>query len=241
MQRLLTGICLGIAMTVAILLAIVAVAQESDKLVLGRPLAVDLRQSVPVMADVVVPLDNNTSVTATVPLTLEIALQIAVSGSVNHSVQVSKNSAAVAVAPALPAVPQKPVSVNQTQPLLYDGLQWWVKSAANIGNVYDDPHDQRAALLTENAFLAVQLAVENLGHSTKEVDYDDDEWSIMLRDGAGRRFAWRDHPAACDEHDLNPGLIKSCTLLFEVPLNAQDFSVIFIAEHGYEQVISLGF
>lgn len=238
MQRLVMGLVLGVVLTTAILVAVTVTAQGANKLALDRSLVVDVQQAVPVLADVVVPLADGTTVNASVPLTLQVALQIAVDGAVSQSVQATQNKPALIA--AAPAAPANPAIVQQT-PWVHAGLQWRVQSAESVGAVYDDPLDHLPALRTENSFLVVQLAVENLGAASQEVDYDDDELNILLRDSAGRRFAWREHPTACDEQDLNPGLVKSCPLLFEVPRNAQGFSVIFATENGYEQTVPLGF
>jgi hypothetical protein len=197
------------------------------------------------MADVVVPLGDGQSVTTTVPLTLDIALQIAVSGTVSESMQIARSGnaadAAVTVSTATQATAQSGYVVNQAQALVYDGLQWTVKSAQNAGSAYDDPNDQRGALTTENSFLVVHVSVENPGAVSKEVDYDDDELRITLRDGAGRRFDWEDHPTSCDGSEINPGLTKSCSIIFEVPQDVAGLSLVFATENGYEQVVQLGF
>lgn len=244
MRRLLAGMSIGIVMTAAVLLAIVATAQGPNILSSVRPQVVDVRQSVPIMADVVVPLDNGASVTATVPLTLDIALQIAVSGVVSESVQVARSvpaNATGAVVTAPPVSSQSQYIVNQAQDLVYEGLKWTVKSAENAGAAYDDPNDQRGALVTENSFLVVHFSVENLGAVRKEVDYDDDELRITLRDSMGRRFDGEDHPSSCDGNEINPGLTKTCSIIFEVPQNVAGFSMVFATENGYEQVVQLGF
>jgi hypothetical protein len=148
--------------------------------------------------------------------------------------------AAVTVATATQATAQNGYVVNQAQALVYDGLQWTVKSAQNAGATYDDPNDQRGALTTENSFLVVHLSVENLGAVSKEVDYDD-ELRITLRDSAGRHFDWEEHPTSCDESEINPGLTKSCSIIFEVPRDVAGLSMVFATENGYEQVVQLGF
>lgn len=57
MKRMLYSFATGVILTAGVLLSLVAFAQDS---LLGfvRPLVVDIRQAVPVVADVVVPLED---------------------------------------------------------------------------------------------------------------------------------------------------------------------------------------
>jgi hypothetical protein len=87
MKRLFAGIMIGMFVATAILVSITVFARDGMAAFV-RPLILDVKQVVPVLADVVVPLEDGTMVTATVPLTINVALQVSLSGVVSKSVKV---------------------------------------------------------------------------------------------------------------------------------------------------------
>jgi len=87
MKRTILGVLIGMVLSAAVLVSVAVFAQDGIAAFV-RPLIVDVQQVVPVLADVVVPLEDGTTVTATVPLTLNVALQVSLSGVVSESVDV---------------------------------------------------------------------------------------------------------------------------------------------------------
>lgn len=68
---------IGFVLAAGLLWSVTLFAQDGT-LQLVRPLVVDIHQAVPVVADVVVPLDSGEVITKTLPLTLHVSLQISV-------------------------------------------------------------------------------------------------------------------------------------------------------------------
>jgi hypothetical protein len=117
MKRVFSGFVLGVVLTTSLLLSVVAFAQE-EILSLVRPLVVDVRQTVPIVADVIVPLEDGERVTATVPLTLDIALQIGVTGVVAESVEVVEETEPEVTVEAVAPVKQAAASSIDTLSLV---------------------------------------------------------------------------------------------------------------------------
>lgn len=243
MKHFLAGSLAGATLVAALLLSAVALAQDNI-LALVRPLVVDVRQSVPVVADVIVPLDDGTSITATVPLTLDISLQVAVSGVVSESVQVAETEPKIVVSNPTPEPASDAIAVAQEEELIYQDFRWTVASALHAGGTYDrDPNDSSDPVETTNVFVAVDFVVENVGSSPANARFGSlYEYSIALEDDAGRRFDPYDnyYEDVCRSLDLNPGLSQPCVILFEVPPNASGFSIVFTTESGDEQAVDLG-
>jgi len=87
MKRLFVGMVIGMVIATIVLVSITVFAQ-AGMAAFVRPLILDVKQVVPVLADVVVPLEDGTMVTATVPITINVALQVSLSGVVSESVEV---------------------------------------------------------------------------------------------------------------------------------------------------------
>lgn len=241
MKGLVLGILTGIVLTTTIFISIAAFAQDGVAAFV-RPLVVDVQQVVPIVADVILPLDNGTTVTATVPLTVNIALQVSLSGVVSNSVKIQEETEpTVEITEALPSEHQS-TSVSQDEKLIYDKLSWTVDTAENMGQEYDNPDDFFKALSTKASFIVVNFTVENIGDTPKNAEFGQfNDYSIVLQDGKGRKFDPYDGIyESCRLVELNPGLSESCVIAFEVPKDAADLSIIFANEDG-EQTVSLGF
>jgi len=119
MKKLFIGVITGMIISTTMLVSIVAFAQD-DIASFVRPLIVDVQQVVPVLADVVVSLNDGTTVTATVPLTINVALQVSLSGVVSNSVQIVEETESVVTIIEPTRVPKPVESVNLEGELTYD-------------------------------------------------------------------------------------------------------------------------
>jgi len=241
MKKTFFSVFFGVVISAAIFVSAIVFAQ--DKITaLVQPLIVDIQHSVPVLAEVVVPLKDGTTVTATVPLTINVALQVSLSGIVSDSVEVVEKIEPAVVVSELALVSKQGGSVVQEEELIYDELRWTVDSAENAGQGDDSPDSKFEKRETKGMFIIVSFTVENVSNNPKRLRFD---WlgpyTISLRDGKDRNFdAYSGNFANCDANDLNPGLPESCMIVFEVPKDSANFSVVFTDEDK-EQAIPLGF
>jgi hypothetical protein len=227
MKRLLAGFVLGVVLTLGLLLSVVALAQD-EILSLVQPLVVDVRQTVPIVADVVVPLEDGESVTATVPLTLDIALQVAVSGVVSELVEVvEETEPEVSLATPTPAI-------AEGEPVVYD-LLWQVEEVEDLGQNLSMGDADYLQFETSGKFLLLHLLLENVGTEPRnvgEVSYRD--LQTQLIDNQDRTFAPFETGYSLDELcgnvAVNPGLTVSCVIPYEVPANASGFSLLVTLE-----------
>ncbi|MEZ4866232.1 MAG: hypothetical protein R3C14_33250 [Caldilineaceae bacterium] len=109
-----------------ITLATVALGQSS-LFGLAQPFIVDVNQIVPVMAKVLVPLDEGTIITATVPLTVQVSLQIGIDG--------------LAMPPIVTQMPPE-VSVR-------DSIQLGEEKTDDLGHIYVISIDSPIVEITE--------------------------------------------------------------------------------------------
>ncbi len=100
---------------------------RSSPLRLVHPFVVDVNQIVPVMADVLVPLDDGTTVTTTIPLTVQISLQISVDGLARP-----------------PKVTQTPLEVNSR-----NSVQLGEERTDDLGHIYSMSIDTPAVEIIE--------------------------------------------------------------------------------------------
>jgi len=244
MKGLVLGILTGIVLTTTIFISIAAFAQDGVAAFV-RPLVVDVQQVVPIVADVILPLDNGTTVTATVPLTVNIALQVSLSGVVSNSVKIQEETEpTVEITEALPSEHQS-TSVSQDEKLIYDKLSWTVSAEKPSFKVGDDVKvdevrwklievkDEGQTLKSGNQlvddkktsgkFLRINFEMENL--SKEMLTFV----GIDLVDNQGREFKplsdafmfVPDEQRCALIENLNPNLPKTCQLIFEVPANAE--------------------
>jgi hypothetical protein len=118
MKQLLTGVIIGIVISTTMLVSIGVFAQDGIAAFV-RPLIVDIQQIVPILADVVVPLDDGTTVTATVPLTVNVTLQVSLSGVVSDSIQVVEETEPAVTIIEPTRVPERVGSLPQEGELTY--------------------------------------------------------------------------------------------------------------------------
>lgn len=233
----------GVVLTASLFLAFAVFAKDGT-LATVRPVVVDIQQTVPVLADVVVPLANGERVTTTVPLTVAVNLQVTVSGPISKTV-VAKAKPKVSVAVPTPKAPSEQVPVTQDVELLYDQMRWTVTAWRDWGHEYKpDPNGGGYSFTSANRLIAVYFAVENMSDAPRDTRYGPGEpYDISLKDDKDRTYASIDHPYydRCRPLEVNPGLSKPCIIVYEVPSAATGFGVIFKAEDGNnEQAVGLG-
>lgn len=94
MRRIMIWIGVGIVLVMAWVLPGLA---QSDLVGFVRPMIVDVRQEIPIIADVVVNMGDGEVVTTSVPLTVEVALQVSIAGVVSKTLVVGDSKPVVKV------------------------------------------------------------------------------------------------------------------------------------------------
>lgn len=215
MKRLFAGIIIGIVIAAIVLVSVTVFAQDGIAAFV-RPLIVDIKQVVPVLADVVVPLEDGTMVTATVPLTINVALQVSLSGVVSDSVKVVEETEPVVIT-------KTPVEVQPTaNDSTINGVQWTIESIDRLGTKMDLGAQDNLKFETRGEFVIVHIVLENV--SDKPVPLYTD-FNVELVDESDRAFA----PVVvgyaldqlCSSMEINPGIETPCEIPFEMPKGAK--------------------
>jgi len=142
-----------------------------------------------------------------------------------------------------PEAPGEEVAVEQDVELLYGQMRWTVKAWRDWGDEYNPEENGGYTFTSENRLIAVYFAVENTDASPLDVRFGPgDAYDILLSDAEGRTYAVIDRPyiGRCRPLEVNPGLRKSCILVYEVPPDTDDFSIVFREDDGdNEQTVTL--
>ncbi|MCG3208382.1 MAG: hypothetical protein FOGNACKC_01986 [Anaerolineae bacterium] len=126
--------------------------------------------------------------------------------------------------------PSQPQPVRQesvqifgiNQDAVAGNIRWKVLEAGDLGNNLTSENQFVDPITTQGRFIKVRFEMENRGSDV--VHFSD----VNLVDSQGRKF--KDHSDAsiwfvsdqehCIFEQLNPNIIKTCTMIFEVPLDA---------------------
>ena len=177
MKRIFLGMVIGAFIATAMLVSVAVLAQDGIAAFV-RPLIVDVRQVVPVVADVIVPLEDGTTITATVPLTLNVALQVSLSGVVSNSVEVvEETEPEVTISEPTP-------TISSDEPVI-EGVHWTVAEVEHLAPEMDLGIHVNFETLGE--FLLLHFELENTGRQPIGIDYGyDGDLRIELVDEQGR-------------------------------------------------------
>ena len=83
---------------VMVMVGVLPVLAQTDLIGLVRPMIVNVRQEIPILADVAVDIGDGEVVTASVPLTVEVALQVSIAGVSGEAMVVGESEPVVEVA-----------------------------------------------------------------------------------------------------------------------------------------------
>jgi len=215
MKRTFFSMMIGAVMATAILVSVAVFAQNGIAAFV-RPLIVDVQQVVPVLADVVVPLGDGTTVTVTVPLTINVALQVSLSGVISESVQVVEETEPVIVT-------KKPEGVQSTENnLIINGVQWTIENVERLGTKMDLGVQDSLKFETRGEFVIIHVVLENVIDKPVQLYID---FNVELVDDSERAFA----PVVvgyaldelCSSMEINPGIETPCEIPFEMPKDAK--------------------
>jgi hypothetical protein len=238
----------AVGLTVAVLVALTvnfATGQVAGVIGQFTPFVIDVAQEVPVLVDAPVVLESGEIITATTPLTISVELRVRVDGPQQVVVEVlDAPEPVVALATATPM----PVTTGQAgvnDDVIVGEVRWRVLAVEDVGDTLTSDNMFTEDMTTPGRFIRLQFEIENLSSAAKTFS------SINLVDSQGRSFNtlpdgfWFVPQAEqCIGFDqLNPSVPKRCTVIFEVPtdadgLQAQVGDLELLG--GDEALISLG-
>ena len=215
-----------IGLTIVVLVALTAgfaAGQEAGTVGQFTPFVIDIAQEVPVQVDVPVVLDNGETVTATTPLTIGVELRIRVNGpqqAVVEAYDAPEPVVAIATATPLPVV-EGQAGINDD--IIVGDVRWQALAVEDLGDTLVSDNMFTEDMTTPGRFIRLQFEIENLSSATKTFS------TINLVDNRGRSYdtltegIWFvPQSEQCMGFDqLNPGVPKLCSVIFEVPTDAE--------------------
>jgi len=115
------------------LFSTVAIAQNGGILGFAKPVILNLNQTIPIVADVVILGNNGQPITATVPLTIELSMQVSISGVISNSVTIKENEPKAVISTPEPVAR---IFESGSDVVEVGGFSWRVIEAENIGENY---------------------------------------------------------------------------------------------------------
>lgn len=203
----------------------VGVLAENDTEPQFQPFAVDISHAAPV--------EVTLSEGVTVPMTVSVDLRVRVDGPEEATVEIIGAHEPVIAAAELPAE-----QASDAPWVTVGGTRWRVLPepySHNTGSFMKAREGSgRPDATTRHKFVWVSFEIENL---SAEIGHFDPP---KLVDGIGRHYATYEYDVwyienSCYAKPLNPNLTRSCAVIFEVPRDAEGFSVIIHDQHEYGQ------
>lgn len=156
--------------------------------------------------------NQQNSSTASAPTAASNSMQAAVDAS---------TTAPVVQPTAAPEATAAPVAAGVGQDVQVDEVRWNVLEAADVGQTLKSDNEFIKELKTSGRFIRVRLEIENLSKdmlSFTGIDLQDDQGRTFKRSSDALLHVPSEEQ--CLLENLNPNVVKSCTIIYEVPQNA---------------------
>lgn len=207
----------GFAVAAALFGGGALLAQTGNPLVALKPIVIDIRQAVPVVAEVALPIDGE-MITATLPMTVDVNMQVSIRGG-----QVYTVTAASEAPPAEVAVS----TVTTGEVVTLDGIEWTVIGAKEHGDTLQRSGFQD--IVTDGKFIAIGYEVKNTTDdpiSLRDISLVDAE-GRLYEPSSLASYAIKESERCSYGQDISPGLKRYCVALYDVPTDASGFRVEF--------------
>lgn len=184
MRRVMFWVGIGFVLVMVVALPVLA---QSDLAGLVRPMIVNVRQEIPVLADVVVDIGGGEVVTASVPLTVEVALQVSITGVVSESLVVGKSKPVIEVTQPDPqSVKPKEKSANGLENQFGIGETFTMGDLqVTVNGIEYAEGNQISKPDKGETFVVVDVSYENTGSESLNAP----SLSIRLKDSTGQLHA----------------------------------------------------
>lgn len=214
----------GFAVAAALFGGGALLAQTGNPLLALKPLVIDVRQAVPVVAEVALPIDGE-MITATLPMTVDVNMQVSIRGG-----QVYTVTAASEAPPAEIAVS----TVTTGEVVTLDGVEWTVINAKDLGDTLQRSGFQDTK--TDGKFIAVGYEVKNTTDdpiNLRDVSLVDAEGRLYEPTSAGSHLI-KESDKCQYNAEINSGLKRYCVVIYDVPADASGFQIEFTNLQSYD-------
>lgn len=206
----------GFAVAAALFGGGALLAQTGNPLLALKPLVIDVRQAVPVVAEVALPIDGE-MITATLPMTVDVNMQVSIRGGQVYTVTAASEAPPVEIAVS---------TVTTGEVVTLDDIEWTLIGAENLGDALQWLLQD---VTTDGRFIAVTYEVRN--NTDDPISLRD----LSLVDSEGRLYEPSSMASqTVEENDrcssfesINPGLKRHCVTIYDVPADTSGFQVEF--------------
>ncbi len=217
----------GFALCAILVSSSLLLSAQGDSLARFSPFVINVAQAVPVEVSIPV-VENGTTIAKSVPLTVSVALQVRVDGPQAVAVEVLEAPTPVVVVAASTKVPTPPSSLMTGQALMVGDIKWQLLAAESTGQTLESDNAFMPKMTTTGQFIRVDFSIQNAGKTAVTymgIDLIDSRGSIyepsndaLMLIAAGRQ---------CIFEQVNPGVVRTCTVVYEVPLDATELNIQF--------------